>query len=121
MAYDGMNNGVESIGVADEFGVLQHQICTHIPGATDVQHVLPWIEEDDGTTKYEQFVDGVTKRYVNNVLRTVQEKTEIRKTVKEGNTTRRYHAIDFWENRYTAKYVPICHTLAKDKQVRLFD
>lgn len=113
--YDGMNNGVEGEGadIVEEFGLAQQQLHTHIPGATDVQQVLPWREEQDGDTKYEQFTDGIVYRYVKNVLRKCEEKTIIRKTVKNGNVTERYHTIAYWDDRKSATYIPICQSLRK--------
>ena len=114
-AFGGMNTGVESNGpdIIDEFGIVQQQLFTSIPGAKNVQIVLPWREEEDGDTKYEQFTDGVVYRYVNNVLKKCQESTVIRKTVKNGNVIERYHTIAYWEDRKSAKYVPICQSLRK--------
>lgn len=102
---------MEGLGAMEEFGLVQQQIHTHIPGATDVQQVLPWREEQDGDTKYEQFTDGVVMRKVNNILKKCQETTVIRKTVVSGGVTERYHTIAYWEDRKTATYVPICQSL----------
>ena len=80
-------------------------------GTKMVQPMLPWREEDDGTTKYEQFVDGKCVRDYKGGKAIVNLKTVIRKTVKNGNVTERYHAIGFWDNRADLEYVPICHAL----------
>lgn len=104
---------MEGLGSVEEFGLVQQQLWTHIPGVTDVQQVLPWREEEDGDTKYEQFTDGVTMREVNHVLKKCQDKTVIRKTVKNGNVIERYHTIAYWEDRKTATYIPICQSLKK--------
>ena len=120
----GHNNmgGLDQFGMTEDFGLVQHQQFTHIPGVKDVQQILPWREEDDGTTKYEQFVDGVCYRIVNNVRKKCEEKTIIRKTVKNGNVIERYHTLDYWSNRTTAKYVPICQPLNEFKrEMRLFE
>jgi len=115
MRFDGMNNGVEANGVdiMDEFGISQQQLHSHIAGVQDCQQILPWREEEDGDTKYEQFTDGIVYRYVNNVLKKCEETTVIRKTVKTGGITERYHTIAYWKDRKTAKYVPICQSLRK--------
>ena len=102
---------MEGLGAMEEFGLVQQQIHTHIPGTTDVQTVLPWREETNGNVKYEQFTDGVVMRRVNNVMKKCQETTVIRKTVTEGNTITRFHTIAYWEDRETATYVPICQSL----------
>lgn len=102
---------LHDIGGIEEFGLCQQQLHTHIPGTTMVQQVLPWREEQDGDTKYEQFTDGVVYRKVNNVLKKCQETTIIRKTVVADGVTERYHTIAYWEDRKTAKYVPICQSL----------
>lgn len=102
---------MEDFGAIEEFGLVQQQLHTHIASVTDVQQILPWREEQDGDTKYEQFTDGVVMRRVNNVMRKCQETTIIRKTVKTGNVTERYHTIAYWDDRKTATYVPICQSL----------
>lgn len=103
--------GVEELAAMEEFGMCQQQLHMHIAGVSDCQQVLPWREEQDGTTKYEQFTDGVVYRNVKGVARKVQEKTVIRKTVVNGTITERYHTIDYWENRKSARYVPLCQSL----------
>ena len=122
---EGHNNmgGLDGqFGMTEDFGFVQHQLFTAIPGAKSVQQVLPWREEDDGTTKYEQFVDGICYRLVKNVRKKCEEKTIIRKTVKNGNVIERYHTLDYWDNRASAKYVPICQPLDGFKrETRLFE
>ena len=114
--------GMDPFGVTEDFGMVQHQLFTTIPGAKNVQQVLPWREEEDGDTKYEQFVDGICYRIVNNVRKKCEEKTIIRKTVKNGNVTERYHTLAYWDDRKTADYVPICQPLnAFRREARLFE
>lgn len=106
----------------EDFGMVQHQLFTAIPGAKSVQQVLPWREEDNGNVKYEQFVDGICYRIINNVRRKCEEKTIIRKTVINGSVTERYHTFDYWSNRESATYVPICQPLSGFKrEARLFE
>ena len=95
-------------GVLSEFEIMQLNWYT---GTKMVQPMLPWREEDDGTTKYEQFTDGKAIRPYNGGKAILEEKTVIRKTVKEGNVITRYHAIGFWEDRASLAYIPVCQAL----------
>lgn len=114
---------MEDFNAMEEFGPMQQQLCIAVPGAKAVVPVLPWREEQDGDTKYEQFTDGIVYRRVDNVVKKCQEKTIIQKTVVSGGVTERYHTLAFWEDRKTAEYVPICHVLNAKKfrqESRLF-
>jgi hypothetical protein len=95
-------------GVLSEFEIAQLNWYT---GTKMVQPMLPWREEDNGTTKYEQFTDGIALRHYNGGKAILEEKTVIRKTVKTGNVISRYHAIGFWDDRASLEYIPVCQAL----------
>lgn len=114
---------MEGYGAQEEFGLVQQQLCTAIPGAKMVQQVLPYQEETDGKYKYERFTDGLVMRSVNNVMKQCEEKVVIRRTTTEDGVITREHTLAYWNERKTATYIPICHVLnAKDfrPEARLF-
>lgn len=103
-----------------------NELCGVIPGAKGVMNVLPYKQEvisstsDSGsvTTVYEIYSDGMYCDDEWHPGKLVEHKVEIIKTVStvSGNTTlvERTHALDFWKNRATAKYVPACHPVDWD-------
>lgn len=77
---------------------------TDIPGVYTTQELMPYEVETNGSTKYWRYTDGNQVDPRGNVRK---EKEIIFKQVTEGSTVRTEKAWDLWENRTSAKYIPV--------------
>lgn len=77
---------------------------TDIPGVYTTQELMPYETEDNGETKYWRYTNGKQADPRGNIR---DEKEIIFKQTIEGSVVRTEKAWDFWDNRASAKYIPV--------------
>ena len=95
-------------------------MATHqfIPGVYTTSELLPYETEDNGDEIYTRYTDGKILKKMRPRVEYVDHKEIIIKksiiTDGESTTTRFEKTYDFWANRKTATYIPICRPFKED-------
>ena len=84
-------------------------IDNQMPGVKTTFELWPYETETKGSVKYIRFTDGMRQRLHHNrpYGEPVASPQLIYRITTDGNTVRNEKAWDLWENRESAKYIPI--------------